>query len=118
MKVLIVDDSAIMRQLIERFVGKFNLELVGTAGDGTTALEIFHQTHPDVVTMDITMPEMDGLTCMEKMLASRPETKIIVVSALTSQDVNLRALELGAVDFIHKPFKPEELEEAFQSLND
>ena len=116
MKLLIVDDSIIMRQAIEKYLGKYKLEVVGTAGDGKTALEIFERTNPDLVTMDITMPKMDGLTCLDRMLKIKPDTRILVISALKDPATGMRALRLGAHSFLTKPFTAEQLHEEIEII--
>ena len=82
-KVLIVDDSAIIRQSIQKYLNDFNIEVVGTAEDGKVALDIFNKTNPDVVTLDITMPELDGLSVLEEMLKINQNVKVMVVTALS-----------------------------------
>ena len=116
MKVLIVDDSSIMRKAIEKYLGTMDVEIVGTAGDGKTALEVFQQTQPDVVTLDITMPEMDGLTCLEEMLKIKSDVKVLVVSALKDESTALEAINKGAKGFLGKPFNADTLGEAFNEL--
>ena len=116
MKVLIVDDSSIMRKAIEKYLGKLDVEIVGSAGDGKTALEMFKEKLPDVVTLDITMPEMDGLTCLEEMLKVKADSKVLVVSALKDEATALEAINKGARGFLGKPFNAETLEEAFKEL--
>lgn len=107
-----------MRQFIQKIVEEANLDLsiVGEAADGRAALEQFDALNPDIVTMDITMPHMDGLTCMQEMLARKPETRIIVVTALNSRSIQMDALEQGAVAFLNKPIKTEKLKEIVLSL--
>ena len=109
MKLLIVDDSNIMRRAIEKYLTSFNLELIGTAGDGEAALAIFTDELPDVVTLDITMPKMDGLSCLDKMMHIKPDTKIIVISALKDPATGIQAIKKGAVGFLSKPFSQDEL---------
>jgi two-component system, chemotaxis family, chemotaxis protein CheY len=115
MKLLIVDDSNIMRRAIEKYLGTFNLEIVGSAGDGERALEIFTETMPDLVTLDITMPKMDGLSCLEKMIEIKPDTKIIIISALKDPATGIQALKKGAKGFLSKPFKQEDLIEEMKA---
>ena len=84
-KLMIVDDSNIMRRRIERSQQFEELQLVGTAGDGVEALDLFRRTDPDVVTMDITMPHMDGIECIARLVAMKPAIRILVVSALADK---------------------------------
>ncbi len=104
-KVLIVDDSALVRQLLtEMLRGDPDLEVVGTAADPFVAREKIKQLNPDVITLDVEMPRMDGVTFLENLMRLRP-TPVVMVSSLTQRgaEVTLRALELGAVDFVSKP---------------
>lgn len=116
MKLMIVDDSSVMRSAIESYLADYDLEIVGTAGDGKEAIEIFKQTKPDVVTMDITMPEMDGVECCERMIEIKPDTKIMIVTALADKGTGLKALKKGARGYLHKPVTPEKLKEGFDKL--
>ena len=116
MKLLIVDDSSIIRKAINKYLKEYGLELVGEAGDGVQALEQFKAKAPDVVTLDITMPEMDGLTCLEEMLKINADVKVIVISALSDQATALKALKLGAKGFLGKPFTEDKIKEAFDRV--
>jgi len=103
-RVLIVDDSAFMRKAIETMIKKDPaIEVVGMARNGVEALEMFDKLNPDVITLDIEMPQMDGLTALERIMKKKP-TPVIMVSSLTTEgaDSTMKALELGAVDFIPK----------------
>ncbi len=105
MKVLIVDDSIFMRKLISDFVSKDDrLEVVATAKNGLEAIELTEKLKPDVITMDIEMPEMDGLTALKHIMQKFP-TPVLMVSSLTEKGAyeTIKALQLGAVDFIQKP---------------
>lgn len=104
-KVLIVDDSALIRKLLKEIIGRYHdLHVVGTARDAFEARDLVKQHSPDVITLDIEMPRMDGLSFLEKLMHARP-TPVVMISTLTEQgaDATLRALELGAVDFLPKP---------------
>ncbi|MDR2314629.1 MAG: response regulator [Spirochaetaceae bacterium] len=116
MKLLIVDDSNIMRRAIEKYLEHKQFTLVGAAADGEAALRIFSQALPDLVTMDITMPRMDGLTCLDKMLAIKPDVKILVISALKDPVTGLQALKKGAVGFLAKPFTAAELQKEVEEV--
>ena len=116
MKLLIVDDSLVMQDAIEKYLDGYDLQVVGAAGNGRKALELFDKFSPDVVTMDITMPEMDGVTCLEQMIERKPETKIMVITALADKGTGLKALKKGARGYLHKPITPEKLTEAFDKL--
>ncbi len=115
-KVLIVDDSLIIREAIHKHLKQFNIEVVGTAENGKIALELFKKTDPDVVTLDITMPEMDGLTVLKEMLNIKSDIKVMVVTALSDKATGLKAIKLGAKSFLPKPFTPDKIRESFQRL--
>ena len=116
LKLMIVDDSNIMRRRIERSQQFEELELVGTAGNGLEALELFKKTDPDVVTMDITMPQMDGIECIGRLVALKPAVRILVVSALADKATAVEAMERGANGFLNKPFTDRQLNEAIAEL--
>jgi two-component system chemotaxis response regulator CheY len=90
--------------------------LIGTAQDGIEALALFQEHSPDLVTMDITMPKMDGVACTEKMFKMNPDCNILVVSALSDKATALKALKKGAKGFLYKPFTDEELILAFLEM--
>ena len=115
-KVLIVDDSLIIREAIHKHLKQFNIEVVGTAENGKIALELFKETDPDVVTLDITMPELDGLTVLKEMLIIKSDIKVMVVTALSDKATGLKAIKLGAKSFLPKPFTPDKIRESFQRL--
>jgi two-component system chemotaxis response regulator CheB len=104
-KVMVVDDSALMRQLLTDILRTDpQLDVVGSAGDPYAAWDKMKQAAPDVLTLDVEMPRMDGLTFLEKLMSHRP-VPVVMVSSLTERncDTTFRALELGAVDFVTKP---------------
>ncbi|HEX3843207.1 MAG TPA: response regulator [Steroidobacteraceae bacterium] len=116
LKLLIVDDSNIMRRRIERSQQFAELEVVGTAGNGIEALEMFHKTDPDMVTMDLTMPQMDGIECISKLVQLKPAVRILVISALADKATAVEAMERGANGFLNKPFTDRQLNEAIAEL--
>jgi two-component system chemotaxis response regulator CheY len=116
LKLLIVDDSNIMRRRIERSQQFEELEVVGTAGNGLEALEIFRKTDPDMVTMDLTMPQMDGIECISKLVQLKPAVRILVISALADKATAVEAMERGANGFLNKPFTDRQLNEAIAEL--
>jgi two-component system chemotaxis response regulator CheY len=115
-KLMIVDDSNIMRRRIERSQQFEELQLVGTAGNGEEALELFKQTDPDVVTMDLTMPRMDGIECIGRLVQLKPAVRILVISALADKATAVEAMEKGANGFLNKPFTDRQLNEAIAEL--
>jgi len=104
-RVLIIDDSALIRSLLTEIIGKQpDMEVIGAAPDPLVAREMIRATNPDVLTLDVEMPRMDGLDFLEKLMRLRP-TPVVMVSTLTERgaEVTMRALELGAIDFVAKP---------------
>src|SRR6478735_7958858 len=104
-KVLVVDDSALVRQILVEILRRArDIEVVGTASDPFMAREKIKETNPDVLTLDVEMPRMDGLTFLANLMRLRP-MPVVMVSSLTDHgaETTLRALELGAVDFVSKP---------------
>ena len=115
-RLMIVDDSLLMRQAIELYLQEYDIEIVATAEDGEAAMKAFNQTKPEYVTLDIIMPKMDGLTVLQKMLKKRPATKIMIVTALADKDTALQAVEFGARSVLMKPFTPASLKKAFSKF--
>jgi two-component system chemotaxis response regulator CheY len=121
MKLLAVDDSNIVRSRIARLAqgGPLgSIRIVGLARNGIEALRVARATQPDLVTMDLTMPEMDGLDCIPQLLRICPHANVLVISALSDKSTAIRALKLGARGFLAKPFSDEQLQLALQSLVD
>ena len=115
MKLLIVDDSSVIRSRIARASNNANmptLNIVGLAKNGQEALRICKVVVPDLVTMDLTMPEMDGISCIKDLLALHPKLNILVVSALSDRTTAIHALKLGARGFLNKPFTDKQLIDA------
>ena len=115
-KLLIVDDSMVIRHSIEKNLTDFPIEVVGHAADGKAALELFRDTHPDAVTLDFTMPGLDGLTVLEEMRRADPDARVMVVTALKDKATGLKAIQLGARGYIVKPFTAEKLQSAFDRM--
>ena len=116
LRLLIVDDSNIIRRRIERSQRLPRLQVVGTARDGREAVERFIETDPDVVTMDITMPHMNGIECVEELVRMKPGVLILIVSALADKATAVEAMEKGANGFLNKPFSDRQLNEALEEL--
>jgi two-component system chemotaxis response regulator CheY len=110
--VLIVDDAAFMRMMIKDILSKQGLEIVGEAENGLEAVEKFRELRPDLVTMDITMPEMDGITALRQILATDSRARVVMCSAMGQQQMVIEAIKAGARDFIVKPFRAERVIEA------
>lgn len=115
-KVLIVDDAAFMRVSIKNMLSKNGYETVGEAENGKVAIQKFQDLAPDVVTMDITMPEMDGLTSLKKILAIDSNANIIMISAMGQESMVREAVLAGAKGFIVKPFKEDVIIAALNNL--
>ena len=113
---MIVDDSNIIRRKIERSQHDQNFQVVATASNGVEAIVKFKDTLPDVLTMDLTMPEMDGIECIASINSIKPETRILVVSALSDKATGIEALQKGAQGFLCKPFTEDELCSALDEI--
>lgn len=107
-KVLIIDDSLLSRSFLEEVLAEFDVEIF-TAENGAIGLELYQEHRPDLVTSDITMPEMDGITTLKRILKINPNAKVIMISAMGQQETVVKCLDLGAKGFISKPFKKEEI---------
>ncbi|CQR47688.1 Chemotaxis protein CheY [Paraliobacillus sp. PM-2] len=113
-RILIVDDAAFMRMMIKDILIKNGFEVVGEAQDGAEAVEKYKDHKPDLVTMDITMPEKDGITALKEIKQINPEAIIIMCSAMGQQAMVIDAIQAGAKDFIVKPFQADRVIEAIQ----
>lgn len=120
MRMMIVDDSNIVRSRISRLIEDprlSNMSLVGTASNGVEAIKLFNETSPDIVTMDLTMPGIDGVECTEALIDLNPDTRILVISALSDKATAIDALKKGAQGFLYKPFSDEEIIEALLEIS-
>jgi two-component system chemotaxis response regulator CheY len=108
-KILIVDDAAFMRMMLKDIVVKAGHEVAAEACDGNEALEKYREFKPDLVTMDITMPNCDGLEVVSNIITEFPDAKVVMVSAMGQQGMVLDAIKRGAKDFIVKPFQAEKV---------
>ncbi len=115
-KVLVVDDAAFMRMMIKDILRKGGYEVIGEAEDGSKAVEKFKELRPDLVTMDITMPDMDGITAVKEIRKIDPNAMIIMCSAMGQQAMVIDAIQAGAKDFVVKPFQPERVLEAVRKV--
>jgi len=104
LRVLVVDDAMFMRQQLKEAFAQFGAEVVGEASDGSECLQKYAILRPDVVTMDITMETMDGITALKLLKEKYPEAKIVMVSAMGQQEKFIDSIQAGAFDFIVKPF--------------
>ena len=115
-KILIVDDAAFMRMMIKNIVAKNGYEVVGEAENGKQAVAMYANSSPDVVTMDITMPEMDGIDGVKAIRSIDPNAVIIMCSAMGQQSMVMDAIQAGAKDFIVKPFQQDRLLQALERV--
>ena len=115
-KILIVDDAAFMRMMIKDILTKNGYEVVAEAANGVEAVELYKSHQPDLVTMDITMPEMDGIEAVKQIKAVNPAAKVIMCSAMGQQSMVMDAIKAGAKDFIVKPFKADRVLEAVKKI--
>lgn len=119
-RVLVVDDSVFVTKQITQILASEGFEVVATAGDGEEALTIYKERYPniDLVTMDITMPKMDGVTCLEKIMEFDKNARVVMISALGKQELVKRSLLLGAKNYIVKPLdRKKVLERVVSSLD-
>ena len=110
--ILIVDDAKFMRTLVKDALVPKGHEIIGEAQDGNEAVKLYKQLKPDLVTMDITMREKDGIAAAEEILAIDSTARIIMVTALGQENLLTKAIKLGVKDFVVKPFTPERLQKA------
>ena len=113
-RVLVVDDAAFMRENLKRVLTGGGHEVAGEAVDGHDAVRKFHELGPDIVTMDITMPNMDGLEALKEIQKADPGSRVVMCSAMGQQSMVVEAIHNGARDFIVKPFQPERVLEAIE----
>ncbi|MDR3237113.1 MAG: response regulator [Spirochaetia bacterium] len=111
-KVLIVDDAKFMRILVKDALGSAGHEIVGEAENGNQAVDLFKKLKPDLITMDITMREKDGIEAAGEILAMDPTARIIMVTALGQENLLTKAIKMGVKDFVVKPFPPGRLQKA------
>ena len=116
--VLIADDLKFIKLVLRELVEKAGFRVVGEASNGQEAVELYQNRRPDVVLMDITMPKMDGLTALKQILKFDPGAKVIMCSALGQQTLIVQALQMGAKDFIVKPFREERVIAAIKNILD
>ncbi len=114
--ILICDDAAFMRMMIKDILTKNGYDIAGEAENGLKAVEKYNEVKPDLVLMDITMPEMDGIQALKQIKASDPSASIIMCSAMGQQAMVIEAIQSGAKDFIVKPFQAERVLEAVKKV--
>ncbi|AYE33455.1 response regulator [Clostridium septicum] len=115
-RVLIVDDAAFMRMMVKDILEKNGFEIIGEACNGIEAVDIYMKEKPDVVTMDITMPDMDGIEAVKAIKKFDPNAKVVMCSAMGQQSMVMDAIKAGAKDFIVKPFQADRVLEAITKV--
>ncbi|NLW60143.1 MAG: response regulator [Firmicutes bacterium] len=115
-KVLIVDDAAFMRMSLKKIMVENGFEVIGEAENGKEAVTKYNELQPDIVTLDITMPEMDGITALKAIMKIDPEANVVIVSAMGQESYVREAVMAGAKNFIVKPFNKEHVIKVLNSL--
>lgn len=118
MKILIVDDLSFMRSIIGDILVEGGFSLAGEARDGVECLELYPRLKPDLVLLDIAMPRMDGLHCLEELKKRHPQARVVMCSSLGDQERIIRAIQLGALDFVVKPFQKQRILSAVRKALD
>ena len=116
LRVMIVDDALFMRNMLKDIFGRAGYDVVAEAENGEMALELYQQTKPDLVTMDIVMPKKSGIEALQDIMAENPEACVVMVSALGQDALVLDAVESGAKDFIVKPFNEDKVLEIVKRI--
>lgn len=114
---MIVDDNAFARMMIKEIIESHGYRVVGEASGGFEAIEMYSKLKPDVVTMDITMPDINGIEVVKAIISNDRKAKIIMISALGQPEPIIRALKAGAIDFLAKPFKKDRVKQAISQVN-
>lgn len=115
-RVLVVDDAIFMRRMISEILEENGMEVVGEADTGAAAIKLYNELKPDLVTMDIIMPEMNGIDAVKEIIAIDAQAKIVMCSALGQQALVQEALAAGARDFLIKPFNPSRVIEVISKV--
>ena len=115
-KIMLVDDAAFMRMTIKNTLTKAGYTELVEAADGQQAVETYGKEHPDLVIMDITMPNMDGIQALQAIKGSDAGAKVVMCSAMGQEAMVVEAIRLGAMDFIVKPFKPDRILQTVQKI--
>lgn len=115
-RILITDDALFMRVTLKNILSQNGFEVCGEAQNGAESVKLYQELKPDLVTMDITMPEMDGITALKEIRTSDPNAVVIMCTAMGQKNMVVEAIQAGAKDFIVKPFQPERVLEAVNKL--
>lgn len=116
--VMIVDDSLFIRKILRGILAEMGYDIVAEAASGIEALKQLHASHPDIILLDIILPDSNGLHLLGSIISICPKSKIVVCSSIGQEQVIRKSLDLGARAFIQKPFSPEKVAEALESLGD
>ena len=115
-KILVVDDAKVIRMVIKRLLTQHGYQVAGEAGNGREALEKYKELKPDAVTMDIIMPEMDGIQGLKEIIAFDKQAKVIMISAIDQRDSLTDAIRNGAADYVVKPFEDDRMVTALKNI--
>jgi len=115
-KILVVDDAAFMRMMIKDTLNKLGYTDVEEAADGAIAVEKFQAVSPDLVMLDVTMPNLDGIGALKAIKQLKPDAKVVMCSAMGQESMVVEAIKLGALDFIVKPFKPDRIAKTMKAV--
>ena len=113
-KILIVDDSRTSRKILRNIIEEMGMEVIDEAVDGSDGVVKFKKHSPDLVTLDITMPVMDGVSALKEIIKINPEAKVIMVTAAGQKCNVVEAIKIGAFEFVTKPFEPDVIKDVFQ----
>lgn len=116
-RVLVVDDAAFMRMMLKDILSKNGYEVVGEGVNGNDGFDKYKELKPDIVTLDITMPECDGLQCLKKIKEFDPAANVVMCSAMGQQAMVIESIQSGAKDFIVKPFQQDRVLESLAKIN-
>lgn len=117
-RLLIADDAPFIREVVRNIIKKHDIEIVGEASNGQEAVEMAMTTNPDVILMDIVMPEKNGIEATQEIKKLLPEARIVAFSTETHSSMVLQAVEAGACDYVYKPFKEEEIIRALKQAHE
>lgn len=115
-RILVVDDAAFMRMMLKDILTKNGYEIAGEASSGTDGVAKYNELKPDLVTLDITMPEMDGITALQEIRKNDPKAVVVMCSAMGQQAMVIESIQAGAKDFIVKPFQADRVVEAIRKV--
>ena len=115
-KILVVDDAKVIRMIIRQILTRHGFEIAGEAGNGREALEKYKELRPDAVTMDIVMPEVDGIQGLKEIIAFDKQAKVVMISAIDQRDALMESIRNGAVDYVVKPFEDDRMVASLRNI--